>query len=62
MLNGSGGRSGGLGDLMLVAQASGAQVKPFSLAIDDDNRRVDIGFPAAVGMALRVADIMAELR
>ena len=52
----------GFGDLMLSAQASGAQVKPFWLAIDDDGSGVNIGHPAAVGVALGVADIMTKLR
>ena len=52
----------GFNDLILCAQAPGAQVKVLCLAIDVHSRRVDIGRPAAVGMALGVADIMTELR
>ena len=47
---------------MLGAQAAGAQVEPFHLAVYVDRRRVNIGQEAAVGVALGVADIMAELR
>jgi len=48
---------------MLGAQASGAQVKPFlRLAINRNSGRVNIGQPEAVGVAFRMADIMAELR
>jgi hypothetical protein len=49
-------------NLVLVAQASGAQVEPFWLAVYHDGDRVDIGHPAAVGVPLGVADIMTELR
>jgi hypothetical protein len=52
----------GFGDLVLVSQASGAKVKSLRLAIYNDSSRVNIGHPAAVGMALGVADIMTELR
>ena len=48
--------------LVLVAQAPGAQVKPFWLSIDNDGGGMDVGYPAAVGVALGVADIMTELR
>ena len=47
---------------MLAAQASGAQVKPFGLALDNDGGGMDVGYPAAVGVALGVTDIMTELR
>ena len=47
---------------MLGAQASGAQVKPFWLAIYNDSDRVNIGHPATVGMALGMANVMTELR
>ena len=47
---------------MLVAQASGAQVKPFWLAVYNDGGWMDIGYPAAIGVVLGVADIMTELR
>ncbi len=47
---------------MLIAQASGAQVKSFWLAIYNDGSRVNIGHPATVGVAFRMADIMTELR
>jgi hypothetical protein len=49
-------------DLVLSTQAPGAQVEVLYLAIDSDISGVDIGRPAAVGMALGVADIMTELR
>ncbi len=56
------GRLGGFGHFIPGAQASGAQVKAFWLTIDYDFGRVDIGYPAAVGMPLGMADIMTELR
>ena len=49
-------------DLMLATQASGAQVKPFRLAIDNYGGGLYIWYPAAVGVAFGVADIMTELR
>ncbi len=49
-------------DFMLVAQASGTQVKSFWLSIDNDGDRVDIRHPAAVGVAFGMADVMTELR
>jgi hypothetical protein len=52
----------GFSDLVLRAQAPRAQVKMLCLAIDIDSSRVDIGRPAAVGVAFGVADIMTELR
>jgi len=48
--------------LMLGTQAPGAKVKPFRLAVNRDGGRVDVRHPAAVGVALGVADVMAELR
>ena len=47
---------------MLGAQASGAQVEAFWLAIYDDGSWMNIGQPAAVSMALGMADVMTELR
>ena len=46
---------------MLTAQASGAQVQMFWLALDNDCNRVNIRHPAAFGMTLRVAYIMTEV-
>jgi hypothetical protein len=46
---------------MLTAQAPGTQVKPFWLAVYYDGSGMNIGHPAAVGVALGVADIMTEL-
>jgi hypothetical protein len=46
---------------MLIAQASGAQVKPFLLTIYDDSNRVNIRHPPPFGVALRVTHIMTEL-
>jgi hypothetical protein len=53
---------GSFSNLMLVAQAPGAQVKPFWLTIYDDGSWVDIRHPAAVGVALGVTDVMTKLR
>jgi hypothetical protein len=48
---------------MLTAQASGAQVKPFRLAVNNTHGDgMDIGYPAPVGMALGVTHIVTELR
>ncbi len=47
---------------MLSAQASGAQVKSFWLTIYSESNGVNIGHPATVGVAFRVADTMTELR
>ena len=47
---------------MLATQASGAQVKPFRLAIDNNGGWLDVWHPAAVSVAFGVADIMTELR
>ncbi len=47
---------------MLRAQAPGAQVEPFRLSLDGDGGRVNIRQPAAVGVALGVADVMTKLR
>jgi hypothetical protein len=47
---------------ILGAQAPGAQVETFHLAVDDNSGGVNIGGPAPVGMAFGVADIMTELR
>ncbi len=52
----------GFSDLMLGAQASGAQVKSFWLAIYNKSSRVNIRHPATFGVAFGVADIMTELR
>ncbi len=46
---------------MLIAQASGAQVKSFWLTVYSDSNGVNIGYPATVGVAFRMADIMTEL-
>ncbi len=48
-------------DLMLGTQAPGAQVEAFCLTINIYGSGMDIGYPAAVGAALGVTDIMAEL-
>ena len=47
---------------MLVAQAPGAQVKPFGLAIYIDSGGMNVGHPMAVGVALGMADVMPKLR
>ncbi len=46
---------------MLCAETTGADIKPFGLAINKQSSRVDIGHPAAIGVVLRMADIIAEL-
>ncbi len=46
---------------MLSAQASSAQVKSFWLTIYGDSSSVDIRQPAPVGVAFRMAHIVAEL-
>jgi hypothetical protein len=46
---------------MLRAQAPGTEVQPFGLAIDNYSGGMNIGHPAAVGVAFGMADIMTEL-
>jgi hypothetical protein len=45
------------GSFVLVAQATGAEFKLFHLAVNHDGSRVNISYPAPVGMAFGVADI-----
>jgi len=52
--------SSSFGDLMLGSQAPGTQVEPFCLTINIYSSGMDVGYPAAVGAALGVTDIMAE--
>jgi len=47
---------------VLIAEASGAQVESFGLTIYNESDRVNIGHPATIGMAFRVAYVMPELR
>ena len=56
--------SGGLdfGRFILGAEAPGAQVKVLRPAIDKNAGGMDISYPAPVGMAFGVADIMTILR
>ena len=51
-----------LSHLVLGAQASGAEVHPFRLAVYGDGDGVNIRYPAPVGVAFGVAYIMAEHR
>ena len=46
---------------MLIAQASGAQVESLWLTIYSDSNRVNIGYPATIGVAFGMADIVTEL-
>jgi hypothetical protein len=46
---------------MLGAQASGAQVQPFWLAINNQSHRMNIRRPAAFGVPFRVAYVVTEL-
>jgi hypothetical protein len=52
----------GFSGFMLRAQAAGAQVEVPRLAVDIHGSGVNIGRPAPVGVALGVADMMAEKR
>ena len=47
---------------MLVAQASGTQVESFWCAIYNNGNRMNVGYPAPVSMALRMAYVMTKLR
>ncbi len=47
---------------MLVTEAPGTQVKPFRLSVNNDRGGMNIGYPAPIGVALGMADIMTELR
>jgi hypothetical protein len=46
---------------MLTAQASGAQVQLFGLAINNQSHRMNVRRPAAFGMPFGVAYIVTEL-
>jgi len=46
----------------LSPQAPGAEVEPFSLTIDDNGGRMNIGHRPTVSPPFRVADIMTEKR
>jgi len=48
--------------LVQGTQAAGADGDPLRLAVYRDDRLLEIGHPAAVGAAFRVADVMAVLR
>ena len=48
-------------DLVLGAQAAGAQVESFGFTMYNNPCRVDIGHPVAVGMALGMAHVVPEL-
>jgi len=52
----------GFSGLVLRAQAAGAEVEVPGFAVDVDGGGVDIGDPAAVGMALGMADVLTEKR
>jgi hypothetical protein len=45
---------------ILIAQAAGAEVKLFRLAVNHDGSGMDISRPAPVGMAFGMADIRTE--
>jgi hypothetical protein len=45
---------------MLAAQAAGAEVQFFGFPLYGEGNRVNIGHPLALGMTLRVANIVAE--
>lgn len=47
---------------MLVANTARAQVKSFLFTVNDNSRRMNIRFPLAFRMALRVTDCMPKLR
>jgi hypothetical protein len=49
-------------DLVLGADASGAEVKLFGFAFNHHRRGMNIGFEAAVGMPLGMADVLTEHR
>jgi hypothetical protein len=50
------------GRFILGAEAPGAQVKVLRLAIDEDGGGMDVSYPAPIGMAFGVADVLTELR
>jgi hypothetical protein len=47
---------------MLVPEAPGAQVKPFRLSVNNDGSGVNVGYPAPIGVAFGMTDIMTKLR
>ena len=55
------GKLPGLVHFMPGAQAPGTQVHTLSLAVNDEGGGVNIGHPAAVGMPLGMAYVMAKL-
>ena len=48
--------------LVLAAQTSGTQIEPLRLTTYNNSGRVNIGYPAPIGMVLGMTDIMTELR
>ena len=52
---------GFFGYLMLVSEASGAQIEPLHLTIYHNGNRVNVRSKVTVGMTFGVADVMAEL-
>ena len=52
---------GFLSDFMLGAQATGTEVKALGLSVSVDLCSMNIGYPAPVGPAFGVTDIMTEL-
>ena len=48
-------------NLMLGADAAGAQVQVSGLPVNDDGCRVNIRYPAALGVALGMANVITGL-
>ena len=48
--------------LVLGAKTPGAKINAFGLALNEDGGWVNIRYPAPVGMALGMTNIMTELR
>ena len=50
-----------LGLFMLIPYTAGAEVKTFFLAVNHNDRRMDIRFPTPVSVALGMTDGVTEL-
>ncbi len=61
LINSNERRLDSFSNLILGAQASGAQIQPFRSAIYHNGSRLDVGYPVAVGVALGMTDPMTEL-
>lgn len=52
----------GFGNFMMTAQATCTKVETLLPSIYGNHGRVNVWYPSAVGVTLRMADVMTELR